>query len=76
MRGESILYQGRLVPKAGFRAFIFGFDNQKKLVNSWIEYEDHISTGLWFSSLDSVPEKAKPKESKNDRNKRDDDNRS
>ncbi len=45
----SVLYDGRVVPEKGFRAFIYSANNQKKLVNSWQEYQAHILSGCWFS---------------------------
>lgn len=49
MEGETVMYDGRVVPKEGFRVFIYGFDNQTKLVESWEEYKNHISSGVWFT---------------------------
>jgi hypothetical protein len=56
MQGESVLYDGRMVSKEGFRAFIYGRDDQKKCVNSWLEFEEHMASGLWFASLSDVLE--------------------
>jgi hypothetical protein len=50
MTGEHVIYDGRLVPKEGFRVFIYGHDGKQKLVESWAEYEKHIQTGIWFST--------------------------
>jgi hypothetical protein len=47
---EYVLYNGRSVPKDGFRVFIYGINNTEKLVNSWDEYQKEISSGLWFST--------------------------
>ena len=57
MAGEHVIYQGRLIPKAGFRAFIYSYDNSQKLVNSWEEYEKNIATSVWFSTKKDVPSK-------------------
>lgn len=62
MLEDSVFYNGMDVPKEAFRVFIYGIDGAKKLVNSWIEYEAHLSTGLWFSKLSDVPEKETIKE--------------
>ena len=51
MKGESVMYCGRLVPTEGFRTFIYGIDGAKKLVESWDEYLNCISLGIWFSTL-------------------------
>jgi hypothetical protein len=61
MKGETVLYDNRVVPKEGFRAFVYGMEGKIKLVNSWQEFQDSVSSGLWFSSKDKVPEKAKHK---------------
>lgn len=53
MKGEIVQYDGRAVPKEGFRVFIYGFDNQTKLVESWEEYQKCISSGLWFCYKDA-----------------------
>lgn len=57
MQNEYVVYLNRTIPKAGFRAFIYSFDNVEKLVNSWDEYEKNISTGVWFSTKAAVPAK-------------------
>lgn len=54
MEGESVLYLGRVVPIKGFRTFIYGHNNTKKLVNSWEEYQEHIASGVWFSTKDKA----------------------
>lgn len=51
MEGEIVLYDGRNVPKQGFRVFIYSFDNQTKLVESWEEYQENLASGIWFSHL-------------------------
>jgi hypothetical protein len=62
-----VIYQGRVVPEAGFRAWIYSADNESKCVNSWKEYLYEISTGTWFSTKEEIPQKvikAKEKGSK------------
>jgi hypothetical protein len=51
MEGIPAIYLGRQVSKTNFRAFIYGHDGSKKLVNSWDEFEKHMQTGLWFASV-------------------------
>ena len=48
MEGVPANYQGRIVSKHHFRAFIYKPDGSQKLVNSWDEFECHIASGLWF----------------------------
>lgn len=52
MEGETVVYQGRIVPKSGFRVFIYDIDGNEKLVNTWDEYQDNISTGIWYAHKD------------------------
>lgn len=54
MEGKQVVYQGRNIATDGFRAFIYGIDGSKKLMNSWDDYEFHIAQGIWFSNLDDV----------------------
>lgn len=57
MVGEHVIYLGRTIPKEGFRAFIYSYNDEQKLVNSWDEYEKNIATGVWFSTKTAVPSK-------------------
>lgn len=52
MEGETVVYDGRIVPKEGFRVFIYDIDGNEKLVNTWDEYEEHISDGTWYTYKD------------------------
>lgn len=61
MKGETVLYDGRVVSKEGFRAFIYGMDGKTKLVNSWDEFQESMSSGLWFPSKDKIPKRKKKK---------------
>ena len=59
---EHVEYQNRMVPKQGFRVFIYSFDKEakqviEKLVNSWEEYQQEISTGIWFSHKEQALQK-------------------
>ena len=56
-QGPTVVYQGRVIPRDGFRAWIYALDNQSKLVNSWEEYQSEISSGVWFSSKKDVEER-------------------
>lgn len=50
MQGMQVIYKGRSIAKEGFRAFIYGLEGQKKLVNSWHEFESAMSSGIWFAA--------------------------
>ena len=74
MDGVPATYLGRHVSKEHFRAFIYAPDGQKKLVESWKEFESHMQTGIWFATKEDAvaikaieveqaekPKKARPK---------------
>ena len=63
MDGVPAMYNGRLVSKEHFRAFIYAPNGSQKLVESWDEFEKHMQTGLWFAQKDEACEGAISKES-------------
>lgn len=54
MSDEFVLYDGRMVSKENFRVFVYGLEGAQKVVNSWLEYEAAMASGLWFPSKDEV----------------------
>lgn len=61
MKGTTAIYKGRIVDKKIFRAFIYGVNGEKKLVESWNEFENHMQTGIWFASRqDALAAKPEP----------------
>lgn len=48
MEDTQVLYLGRWVPKSHFKTFIYN-STDKKLVKSYDEYSQHISSGLWHA---------------------------
>lgn len=54
MQEDMVCYDGRLVPKQGFRVFVYAKDGSQILVNSWEEYELALDSGQWFSHKDKV----------------------
>lgn len=54
MHNEHVLYLGRMVPKKNFRAYVYDKDNNGKLVNTWTDYEEHLASGLWFSTKRNI----------------------
>ncbi len=46
---EQVEYMGRWVPKKHFRVFVYS-ENDKKLANSYEEYQELLSTGLWYGT--------------------------
>lgn len=63
---KQFMYNGRLVDKEHFRAFVYSIDEQR-LAKSYDEYVRHIQTGVWFDSPEKViaPKKGKPKDDGN-----------
>ena len=50
MQGESVLYCGRRVSTEGFRVFVYGEKGERVVANSWIDFQDKIGSGIWFST--------------------------
>ena len=77
MEGVPAVYLGRIVPKEGFRTFIYSPDGSQKLVESWDEFESHMETGIWFATPEEtqgskeVPQ-ASPKKGRQSEVKQDD----
>jgi hypothetical protein len=68
MQGEAVLYNGSMVSKAHFRTYVYGADNQRKLVGSWDEYERAMASGLWFTNASDVMIKPKQKKKSGGKN--------
>jgi hypothetical protein len=49
-----------MVPKDGFRAFVYSKNGEQKLVNSYAEFEQSVSSGIWLPQKPAT-EVAKPK---------------
>ncbi len=45
---NQVLYNGRWIPKAHFRAFVYNKDGQR-VAESYDEYAAMISSGTWFA---------------------------
>jgi len=54
MKGTPAVYLGRIVQKKNFRAFVYGSNNEKKVVNSWDEFEAAMQSGIWFASIEDA----------------------
>lgn len=54
MKGTPAIYLGRIVDKKNFRAFVYGANGEKKLVNSWDAYEAAMESGLWFATVEDA----------------------
>lgn len=52
---EEVSYNGRMISKEGFRAFVYGFEGKTKLVESWDEFDAHIHSDEWFEREQDVP---------------------
>ena len=64
MEGEFVKYCGRMVPKEGFRAFIYNREGHEKLVNTWQQYEDYMAVGTWYASKEDIPAHDEPEDDK------------
>lgn len=67
MEGVPAVYLGRMVSKEHFRAFVYSMDGSQKLVESWDDYEQHMESGLWFSTKEDATARIpaeKPKRSR------------
>lgn len=54
MKGDSVLYQGRLVEKKEFRAFVYSREGNTKLAESWEDFLNLIATGIWYASIEDA----------------------
>lgn len=69
MKGVPAIYLGQIVNKQHFRTFIYAVGGDKKLVESWDEYEKHMESGLWFSTLEDALSRVPVEKPKRVRNK-------
>ncbi len=56
MSGFLVNYLGNMVPRDGFRAYVYSVSGDKKLVNSWSEFQSHMQTGIWFAQKQDLRE--------------------
>ena len=68
-KDEKVLYLGNLVSKEHFRVYVYGKES-KKLVNSYEEYENALSSGEWFSTIEDAGLAKTKKVKANDDSKR------
>lgn len=59
---DQFEYLGRWVSKLNFRAFLYNENGGQKLVNNYAEYEDAVTSGIWFE----VRPEPKPRKQKHD----------
>lgn len=48
------MYKGKYVPREHFRVFVYDKKNNQKLANSYDEYLDLTSSGLWFDEKATI----------------------
>ena len=59
---EQFQYQGRWVDKQNFRAFVYDLNGNEKIANSYQDFMDLTSTGIWYESKpEASPQKRKQK---------------
>lgn len=51
MKGTPAIYNGRVVNKTNFCAFVYGVNGERKLVKSWDQFEACMQSGIWFASI-------------------------
>ncbi len=51
---DLIEYNGRMVPKEGFRAYVYHRDGHSKIANSWTEFELYCASNDWFATQDEA----------------------
>lgn len=56
---EQVLYFDRWVDKASFRVFVYNENHEQKLAGSFKEYEDLLSSGLWYAEKPKLKSKKK-----------------
>jgi hypothetical protein len=54
MQGIPAVYLGRIVEKKNFRVFIYGVNGERRLVNSWEEFEANMQSGIWFATVEDA----------------------
>lgn len=57
----QFLYLDRWVDKETFRAFVYDKNCNEKLADSYQEFEELTTSGIWFASK-PVPKERKPKD--------------
>ena len=55
----QVKFLGRYIPKEHFRAFVYNKNNEQKLVDSWDEFEEAMSEGIWFAEKQKVVTKSR-----------------
>ena len=54
MDNSLVKYLGRMVPRLGFRAYVYAEDGSSKLVDSYDAYQDAIASGVWFATVEDA----------------------
>lgn len=54
MKGTPAIYLGRIVEKKNFRTFVYGSNDEKKIVESWEAYEAAMQSGIWFATVEDA----------------------
>lgn len=54
MDNSLVKYLGRMVPRLGFRAYVYAQDGSNKLVESYDGYQDAMASGVWFAAIEDA----------------------
>ncbi len=65
---KQVMYLGRWVDRELFRAYVYKIGGEKKLANSYQEFESLISSGIWVDSPKNIPKEEikSPRKSKHE----------
>jgi hypothetical protein len=60
----QVEYLGRWVNRNNFRAFVYNMQSEETLANSYDEFKELISSGIWFETKEMAnsSKKGKPKD--------------
>ena len=51
---EHVLYQGRMIPKDTFRAFVYNPEGEQCLARSWTEFQQLLESCAWFADKETA----------------------
>ncbi len=60
MKGVPAVYLGRIINKDHFRTYVYGVKGEKKVVESWAEFEASMQSGIWFATKEDAKASVAP----------------
>ena len=58
---ETVTYLNRVVPREGFRAFIYSTDGRTKIAESYDEFDLFVHSDEWFATKEEAQIPKKPR---------------